>query len=84
MMTATMKPVEDRVPIDPVALRARREEKGLSFAAMAEAAQMSENNYRALEAGERDPKLSQVRGILAKLGLKWTDLPKLLRKEFRL
>lgn len=76
-----MKPVEERVPIDPEKLRKLREAQGLSFTQMGTAVGGVENTYRAIEAGRRDPKLSQILGILRALGLHVRDLPKLLPED---
>ena len=78
-----MKPLDDRVPLDTKSLVALRESRGLTPSQMAGAFGGAENTYRAIEAGERDPKLSQVLAILKILGLRIEDLPKLLRKEWR-
>lgn len=84
VFTTPMKPIGERIPIDHEKLAALRQSAGLSIEKVADASGMSANNYRALEAGERDPKLSQVAGLLRVFRLTWADLPKLLRREFRL
>ena len=81
MAPLAMKPVEDRVPIDPEKLRALREAKGLTYTEMATACGGVENTYRAIERGDRDPKMSQVLGILKVLGLHIRDLPKIVPED---
>ena len=78
-----MKDLNERVPIDTAKLRALREKRKLLPTEMASAMRVVENTYRAIENGERDPKLSQVLAMMKALKLGMNELSKICLDELQ-